>query len=260
MEAQDLAAQERLGEISRVLVGARQAAKALPGFPGALPQTFGEAYSIQELSRGLWQDDVVGWKVGGVPPAFIDRFGETRLVGPIFSRSVQTVDDAGHVEMPVFMDGFAAIEPELIVQLGATRADDRMFIGAEIASSPLPSINAIGPIAVISDFGNNNGMVIGPEIVAWRGQDLGSIPVICMIDDQCVGEREVSNAMVSADQTIAFLLSHGERKGIKMPPGTYISTGAITGVHEAEIGARSRISFGDHGAFALSLIAAEPIL
>lgn len=258
MDAQDLAAQERLGEISRVLVRARQSAKALPGFPGMLPQTFGEAYSIQELSRALWQDDIVGWKVGGVPPAFIGKFGETRLVGPIFSRSVETVTDGGHVEMPVFMGGFAAIEPELIVQLGATRADDRMFIGAEIASSPLPAINAIGPIAVISDFGNNNGMIIGPEIVNWRERDLGPIPVTCTIDDKCVGERDVSDVIGSADQTIAFLLSHGERKGIEMPSGTHISTGAITGVHEAEIGAKSRISFGDHGSFSLSLVAAEP--
>ena len=41
---------------------------------------------------------------------------------------------------------------------------DAVHVGIEVASSPLGSINEIGPIAVISDFGNNNGMVIGPEI------------------------------------------------------------------------------------------------
>ena len=40
--------------------------------------------------------------------------------------------------------------------------------GIEVASSPLGRINELGPIAVISDFGNNNGLVIGPEIAGWR--------------------------------------------------------------------------------------------
>lgn len=253
MEAKALAAQARLREISRILVRARQTAKALPGFPGVLPESFDDAYAVQQLSREIWPDDVAGWKVGGVPPDFIETFGETHLVGPIFARSVQNVAADGSVIMPVFKDGFAAVEPELIVQLGDTRAQDRLFIGAEIASSPLPAINRIGPIAVICDFGNNNGMIIGPEIRKWREIGGEPIPVECVINEELVGAREMSDIVAAADRSIAFLLSHGNRRGIEVPAGIYISTGAITGIHEAEPGAHARVSFGEHGAFALTL-------
>ncbi|WP_432201758.1 2-keto-4-pentenoate hydratase [Erythrobacter sp. W53] len=256
MNAQAISRQARLREISSALVIARRSASALPSFPGELPDSFDDAYAIQQLSRESWEDEVAGWKVGGVPPDFIDTFGETHLVGPIFAKSVKYVGPGESVDMPVFARAFGAIEPEFIVQLGETLAHDRLFIGAEIASSPLPAINDIGPIAVISDFGNNNGMIIGPEIVGWREHTVAPTLVACEIDDQQVGACEVRDLVGSVDQAIAFLLSHADRRRIEIPVGTYISTGAITGIHEAEAGASSRISFGDLGDFSLTLIEA----
>ncbi len=84
--------------------------------------------------------------------------------------------------MPVFAEGFAAGEAEFLLRIGAPppagktsftleeTADliDAVHVGIEIASSPLGAINEIGPIAVVSDFGNNNGLVVGPEIADWR--------------------------------------------------------------------------------------------
>ncbi|WP_336987085.1 hypothetical protein [Altererythrobacter aquiaggeris] len=248
-----MAARDRLREISRILVGARRAATALPCFPGTLPENFADAYAIQQLSRESWPDEVAGWKVGGVPSDFIDIFGETHLVGPIFARSVKYVTNGACVAIPVFSGGFAAIEPELILQLGEKRAQDRLFIGAEIASSPLPAINEIGPIAVICDFGNNNGMIVGPEILDWRDQAVAPIVVECLINDETVGSRELGNFARAAEKTVEFLLSHGKEKGIEVTAGTYISTGAITGIHEAGPGASSSISFGRYGSFSVTL-------
>ncbi len=258
VNAQVASSQSRLQEISRILIEARRSATALSGFPGDLPGSFADAYAVQQLSREIWADEVVGWKVGGVPPDFVNTFGETHLVGPIFAQSVKYVSNGGSADMPVFTSGFGAIEPEFIVQLGETREADRLFIGAEIASSPLPAINKIGPIAVICDFGNNNGMIVGPEVLNWRAKGADSVLVECMIDDQCVGSRKVGDVVASADRAIDFLLANGARRGVEIPDKTYVSTGAITGIHEAEPGARSRISFGTHGAFSLSLTAAEP--
>lgn len=52
--------------------------------------------------------------------------------------------------------------PDEAAQLPAT-----LFIGVEIASSPLATINTLGPRVVISDFGNNNGLILGPEVTDW---------------------------------------------------------------------------------------------
>ena len=256
MNAPSLSQLSRLRELSSELVSARRRAHALAGFPGTLPDSFADAYAVQNLSREAWHDKAVGWKVGGVPPDFIEHFGETHLTGPIFAQSVKHVENDGHVDMPVFTGGFAAIEPEFIVELGTSPEHDRLFIGAEIASSPLPAINTIGPIAVICDFGNNNGMIIGPEIPNWQAEYDGPLTAECLIDGEQVGSREVADITATPKRSIAFLRDHAARYAIDLPTGTFISSGAITGIHEAVAGARSRISFGPFGAFELTLVPA----
>lgn len=249
----------RLRSISDTLSGARQVAQALPGFPGDLPETFAQAYEVQRLSRAAWPDRVAGWKVGGVPPAFISSSGTDRLVGPIFSNRVKRASDNCSTAMPVFRDGFAAIEPEFIIEIGESPDQDRLYIGAEIASSPLPAINDIGPIAVICDFGNNNGLLLGDEIPGWQDIEPTATVVEAVIDGQIVGSRVLDDFRKDAVEAYLFMLDHAQRHDIALPRGTFVSTGAITGVHEAPIGARSRLDFGDFGSIELHLTQAEPL-
>ncbi|RJY09904.1 hypothetical protein D6201_11590 [Aurantiacibacter aquimixticola] len=247
-----------LHEVSAQLTRARAQARALPGPPSMLPETLEHAYRVQANSIRAWDDTVAGWKVGGVPPAYLDRFDDKRLAGPIFARSVQRVPtDGAAADMPVFEGGFAAIEPEFIFQLGATRDEDRLFIGAEIASSPIPDINDYGPVAVICDFGNNHGLLIGAEVENWRDLS-GPVTVRCMIDGKTIGEKRLEQPTADAEAALAFLLEAAGRRNLDVIPGTFVSSGAITGVHEAEIGAHSHIDFGDLGSFDLRLTKALP--
>lgn len=250
---------ERLRAISNTLTGARRAATALPDFPGELPETFADAYAIQRLSREAWSDRVAGWKVGGVPSAFVEHFNAARLTGPIFAGSVVLVSDGETAEMPVFDGGFGAIEPEFIIELGATRSGDRMYIGAEIASSPIPAINEVGPIAVISDFGNNNGLLLGAEIEDWQSISPDQTVVETHIDGDLVGSRMLDSFWADAGKALAFMFDHAKAHNIDLPPGTFVSTGAITGVHEAQIGARSKLDFGQFGSLELALTKARPL-
>ncbi len=243
--------------ISQKLMAARRKATGLSGFPGVLPETFGEAYAVQHMSRKQWSDKAVGWKVGGVPAAFIERFGETRLTGPIFANSVVKAEQGKVAEMPVFDGGFSAIEPEFIIELGNNRADDRMYIGAEIAGSSIPAINDVGPIAVICDFGNNNGMLLGPEIDDWQSTTPDTLVVETHIDNALIATRTLEDLRIDPKAAVAFLLDHAEKHGIDMPAGTFVSTGAITGVHEAKIGAQSHLDFGRYGSLDLVLVKAK---
>ncbi len=251
---------ENLRAISDTLTGARRAASALPGFPGDLPETFAQAYETQRISREAWADKVAGWKVGGVPTAFIEHFNATRLTGPIFAESVVRPSDGEVARMPIFEGGFGAIEPEFIVELGETRSQDRMYIGAEIASSPIPAINDVGPIAVISDFGNNNGMLLGPEIKRWQSIAPNAAVVETHIDGEMIASRVLESFREDTGKALAFMFDHARAHNIDLSPGTFVSTGAITGVHEAKIGARSTLDFGQFGTLELILTKAEPIV
>lgn len=248
---------DRLKEISRTLLDARRRAGSLPGFPCELPPTLADAYAIQALSRADYGHPISGWKVGGIPPAQAEILGANFLAGPIFAPQVVHAEGEAIVHMPIFADGGAAIEPEFVVRLGATRAEDRVFIGVEIASSPIVGINQIGALAVVSDFGNNRGLLVGPEIENWREALAQPVTVKSYIDGEEVGARELDGiAQIAGPRD--FLIEHAAHSDIALPVGTLISTGAITGIHDAVVGASSTLDFGEFGQLDIELVPAHP--
>ncbi len=200
----------------------------------------------------------MGWKVARIGPEWQPRYSEERLIGPILNGKLYR-DEPGQVtDCPVINGGFAAVEAEIGIFVGADVPADKMdwtvesaatvvaklCVGVEIASSPLASINDLGPGAVISDFGNNWGAIAGAAIEDWRTRSV-SLPVSTYIDGLLVGSAAVavSQAPLSA---FAFALNKAARLGRPLRQGQYISTGMITGVHDIRVGQRARICFGDN--------------
>lgn len=244
--------------ISKALLKARLEAAPLSGFPGDLPNSPELAYAIQDHTLAAWPDDLVGWKVGGTGKKFAEEFGAAHLAGPIFTRNLFTVREGKRSKMPIFVGGFAAVEAEFVIRLGAEREQDRLFVGVEVASSPVPAINDYGPLAVMCDFGNNNGLLVGSEITEWQGRSR-PIQIEVVIDGICVGAETVSDYAERSASARDFLLSNAAQRGLDLPEGTLICTGALTGIHEAEAGALARVSFEEFGVLELELVPARPI-
>ncbi len=256
---------------SQRLVAARQTATPLDGFPGTLPTSLEQAYALQSLSIERFGKTVAGWKVGMVPSDYRDRFDDARLVGPIFADRVQR-DDGKIADLPVFAGGFAAIEAEILVELGRdiapgehdlAQGDVRdliraVYIGTEIASSPMAAINTLGPMAIISDFGNNHGLLIGKVLTDWRDVADADIPVSVEIDGHIIAKGTSANTLGGYLAAVEFLIEVMARRGMHLPAGTFVSTGAITGVHDAVPGSHSRVSFGKFGAMEMRLSAYAP--
>lgn len=249
--------------ISRALVSARASASPLSGFPGATPDTMAQAYAIQAASIASWPDSVAGWKVGLLSPQDQDRYSAERLAGPIFRSEIHDVSTGSRTAMPVFVGGFAAIEAEFIVRLGKTvEPIDRQWsdeelvevvaaihIGAEIASSPIADINGFGPTVVASDFGNNAGLLLGPEISDWQTAKPEDMPSKVIVDGEVVGEATAAAIPGGPIGALRFLVTLAATRGIELPAGTLISTGASTGIHDVETTSASRVEFGDYGWF-----------
>jgi 2-keto-4-pentenoate hydratase len=261
-------------ESSRIagrFLAARRAAAGLESYPGDLPATLDEAYAIQDEAIAAWGRPVIGWKVGRVHPPLSELYGTDRLGGPIFARAAAS-RDAAPVEMPVFAEGFAAGESEFLLKIGTappagqtrfTLAETADLIGAvhagiEVASSPLGAINELGPIAVVSDFGNNNGLVIGPEIPDWRSSGFEEWEVSTLIDGVEVGKGRASAFPDGAIGAARFLFELTARRGIALAPGQWISSGAVTGVHRAHPGQTVEARFRDGLGVACRLVAARP--
>ena len=262
--------QEEAAVIAGRFLSARRAAKGLSEYPGDMPESLEEAYRIQDEAISAWPHPVLGWKVGRVVPPYASRFGTDRLAGPIFR--VAEVGGADDPAMPVFANGFAAGEAEFLFRIGSAPAPgktrfsleetadliDAVHVGIEIASSPLPTINIIGPIAVVSDFGNNNGLLVGPPIPEWRRSGLDDWTVATRIDGIFVGQGAASSFPDGAIGSARFLFELMAERGIQLEPGQWISTGAVTGVHEAAPGQTVEAQFGARFRLSCKLVEALP--
>ena len=261
---------DEAAEIADRFLAARRAGTGLAAFPGALPATLEDAYAVQDAAIAAWGRPVLGWKVGRINPPDSDRFGIDRLTGPIF-RSENAGPLGAGPEMAVFDRGFAAGEAEFLLRVGATPPPgqrdftldeaaaliDAVHVGLEVASSPLAAINDLGPTAVISDFGNNNGILIGRQIPEWRASGFEGWTVTTRIDGREVGSGRAADFSDGAIGAARFLMETLARRGIALGPGQWISSGAVTGVHAAAAGQRIEARFDGEYAVACTLVAAE---
>ena len=250
---------------------ARRTAAGLADYPGDVPASLDQAYQVQDAAIAAWGRRVIGWKVGRINAPLDERFGADRLAGPIFAST--TIGPDGEVpEMPVFAEGFAAGEAEFLLRIARTPPQgqteftldeaaeliDAVHVGIEIASSPLGSINRIGPVAVISDFGNNNGLVVGPEVADWRSSGFEQWLVTTRIDGTIAGTGRASAFPDGAIGSARFLFELMARRGIALQPGQWISSGAAAGVHDAAAGQVVEACFEDRFTISCRLKAASP--
>lgn len=249
--------------ISRALVHARRSATPVTVFPGAVPESMAEAYAIQSASIQRWPDTVGGWKVGALPPALHERYATDRLAGPIYRSQIHAVALDSSTVMSIYVGGFAAVEAEFIFRLGqaipplvrdwsnedliAVVAD--LHVGAEIASSPIADINDFGPTVVVSDFGNNAGLLVGPAIDNWHLARPEDLPSRVIVDGATVGEASAAALPGGPLAALRFLVTLCATRGLELPADTLISTGATTGIHDVTTSSVSRVEFGDYGGF-----------
>lgn len=264
--------EERTDAISKTLVEARLSASPLADFPERLPDTLEEAYAIQAASIGRWPDELAGWKVAMMPLPDRERFTPQRLVGPVFRPYIYKADTEQRNVVPIFEGGFAAIEAEFVFKLGTTvppvsrdYSDEElievvaaMHCGAEIASSPMAVANERGATSIVSDFGCNSGVLVGPEIPDWSSRTLDSMPVTVTVDDEVVGDATAAAVPGGPLQAFRFLVEHCAARGVELPAGSVVSSGAVTGVHSVNMNSIARVDFGPLGRFEVAFQPMKP--
>ena len=260
------------GEIAQAFVGARLAARALPGFPGVIPASLTEAYAVQDAALDLFPGEIAGWKVGRVPPELQARLGNERVAGPTFLAALRRPAAGETVALPAIAGGFAAVEAEVVYRLAVDAPAGKtdwtaeealgvvaaLHVGVEFAGSPLKTINDLGSTAVASDFGNNTALIIGPEIPGWRTRADATRPAETFIDGVKVGSGTAASVPGGPALALAFLLGHCAARGLPLKAGMYVTTGAATGIHAISAGQSARVSFGEFGEILCAAEIARP--
>ncbi|MEZ6024388.1 MAG: hypothetical protein R3C16_13465, partial [Hyphomonadaceae bacterium] len=122
-----------------------------------------------------------------------------------------------------------------------------MHVGVETAGSPMAAINDLGATVIASDFGNNHGLILGPEVKDWRAKLDQGLSCETFIEGESVGAGTASSADDGPLDALAFLAGHLATRGRPLKAGQFITTGAVTGVHDIVIGQQSRVSFNGAG-------------
>lgn len=239
---------------------ARQNNTALVDYPGTMPTTLADSYHIQDVAIAGWPDTIGGWKVGRIPADKLDHFGTDRLIGPIFEASIVRANGSDNAVFDAIAGGFCAVEAEYVFELrddaDLSRTDYNtkdalalvkdLWTGIEIAGSPMAKINIWGPTAVVSDFGNNTGLILGRRLDNWRSR-LANLACTLDIDYVPIGTGTVSAIPGGIEQSLVFALNCAARRGLPLKAGMFISTGAVTGVHEIDAGQSAQAHFGEDG-------------
>lgn len=243
---------------AQAFVSARLSGDGVDPYPGDLPTSLDEAYSIQDAAIALWPTAIAGWKVGRITGQYETELGHDRLVGPVFEEFCHR--NGGDVlEMPVYTEGFAAVEGEVTAVIGKdvpagktdfSTADALEYIGAlhfgvELASSPFKGINDFGPLVTISDFGNNRGLIIGEEIADWRSLNLADWMFATSVNGEEVGRATPEGIPGGPVESVRYLLENTARRGLPLKAGMLVLTGAVTGVHEAVAGDSAEVTLGE---------------
>ncbi|HEY8603816.1 2-keto-4-pentenoate hydratase [Tsuneonella suprasediminis] len=256
------------GEIAHAFVDARRSWRPITSYPGARPADLATAYRIQDEAISIWDRAIGGWKVGKIGPPLSESLGANRLIGPVFEDAIQSERTDGNV-FRIFDGGFAAVEAEFMLRLapkdGALPGDrieamdwvDEVRIGIEVAASPYAMINADGPCVTVSDHGNNAGLLIGKRVERDHWADLDEVAVSLDIDGRRVGAATTATMLDGPFGAVRFLLKNLAERQIEPLAGWWISTGAITGVHEIASGSVTVAHFDGIGSIS-ARVEAEP--
>jgi 2-keto-4-pentenoate hydratase len=223
------------------------------------------------LSIAAWPDRVSGWKVAAIQPSWRDRYAADRLAGPVFSR---TIWDASRqaVDIPVIEGGYAAVEAEFAIRLAqdipaSTRISEPeqllpyvegVYAALELAASPLATLSALGPGAVISDFGNNSGLVIGAKLPTSLLTDPASASSMVDINGDIAGRGDAARVPGGPLSAFLFLVNHLAIRGRNLQKGDWISTGASTGIQPVKPGDTVTALFNDQVRLSAHIRAAVP--
>jgi 2-keto-4-pentenoate hydratase len=168
--------------------------------------------------------------------------------------------------------GFTAVEAEFIIRLGKDAPADKtewtaeeaaeyvgeLIVGVEIAGSPLATINQLGPPIVASDFGNNDGQILGHGGRELARHRLGRHAAPRPSSTACrVGKGGAASIPGSPLAALAFLLGHVASRGRPLKKGMLVTTGASTGIHDVAAGDAARVDFGPFGSVACVAVPAR---
>jgi len=240
-------------DAARLLAAGRRAHETVPGLPDV--RTFDDAYAVQAAFRPLWDDAVIGRKVG------CSSEQSQRLVnspGPIAGVLFRDALWQQPATIPAAHFFVVGVEAEFGFRLGGdlparsapyqreevSAAVDAVVPLIEICDTRLSEWRTRRIEEITADNAFNGGVVVGAAFETWRSLDLASHRVTLSVDGALKGEG--TGALVLGHPLIAltWLANEVSRRGEGLRAGDLVAAGTCTGLHFVSGGSTVEADFG----------------
>lgn len=212
------------------LSAARAEGAALVATPAHVPTSDSDAYRIQDAIAARLARPVKAWKVGAA------NAQSTPNGAPIF--------DVFDAKSPVPGAASTGVELEIAFRLSRdfpagptapSRADVEASIGAaHIALETCASRLADGMRAPahlrLADFGTNLGLVIGPEVKAWRTIDAAKLRARVTADGTIIADVTGGHTHPDLVGLLTWIIGHAVTRRGGMAASTWVTTGSWMGI------------------------------
>ena len=228
------------------LAHARMAMQSLSLDDVVIPDSASSSYAVQDQLISLLASPQIGWKVGATGPTSQQKLGvKTPLAGPVFATTLfssgATVQLTGFHHQP-------GIESEIAFKISTTLRPGGKPLNAisvrEIVSAAYPAIElvctrfetnfAVPPALLVADGVAHAGLILGDEVPTNKLGDLSRLAISTLIDGTEVSSGTGAEVLGDPFESLTWLCNHLSGRGIELPQGSIVTTGACTGINESQ--------------------------
>ena len=209
----------------------------------AVPESASLAYEAQESLCELIESPVIGWKVGATGPASQAKLGvRAPICGPVFER---TLLEPGSTVQVCDFHHQPGLESEFAFTLGVTIRPGGPTMNAararEIVSAVHPAIELVcsrftnnfdvDPALLVADGALHGALVVGSGSKPETVPSLSTHELRTLVDGVEIASGNGAEVLGDPYESLAWLCNHLNRRGVALPAGSVITTGAATGLH-----------------------------
>ena len=223
------------------------------------------AYDAQDQLSDLIDSPSAGWKVGATSPASQHKLGvKAPICGPVFERTM--FDSGGSVDLSGFHHQ-PGLESEFAFTIGLTVRPGGPAMSALMAREMVSTVHVaielvcsrfeenfeVDPALLVADGALHAGLVLGPGLKPETVPDLVSHELRTLVDGDEVATGTGAEVLGDPYESLAWLCNHLNKRGVTLPSGSVVTTGAATGLHVTGTGQEVVTDGGTLGSVTLNL-------
>jgi len=223
------------------------------------------AYDAQDELSDLIDSPSTGWKVGATSPASQHKLGvKAPICGPVFERTM--FDSGGSVDLSDFHHQ-PGLESEFAFTIGLTVRPGGPAMSALMAREMVATVHVaielvcsrfeenfeVDPALLVADGALHAGLVLGPGLKPEAVPDLVSHELRTLVDDDEIAAGTGAEVLGDPYESLAWLCNHLNKRGLTLPSGSVVTTGAATGLHVTGAGQKVATDGGTLGSVTLNL-------